>query len=60
MLERAILHGLRGFEGPVAIGLRCGHVHGPNRTLPLGVEVKLDLTDAANPRLNFLEAAVSG
>lgn len=60
MLERAILHGLRGFEGPAAIGLRCGHVHGPNRTLPLGVEVRLDLTDAANPRLIFLEAAVSG
>ena len=60
MLERAILHGLRGFAGPVAIGLRCGHVHGPNRTLPLGVEVRLDLADAANPRLIFLEAAVSG
>ena len=60
MLERAILHGLRGFEGPVAIGLRCGHVLGPNRTLPLGVEVKLDLTDFANPQLIFLEAAVSG
>lgn len=60
MLERAILHGLRGFAGPIAIGLRCGHVYGPNRTLPLGVEVRLDLADAANPRLIFLEAAVSG
>ena len=60
MLERAILHGLRGFEGPVAIGLRCGHVDGANLTLPLGVEVRLDLADAAGPRLTFLEAAVSG
>jgi muramoyltetrapeptide carboxypeptidase len=60
MLERAIQHGLRGFEGPVAIGLRCGHVYGANLTLPLGVEVKLDLVDSANLRLTFLEAAVSG
>ncbi|WP_035348639.1 S66 peptidase family protein [Edaphobacter aggregans] len=60
LLERAIMHGLRGFAGPVAIGLRCGHVHGANRSLPLGVGVRLDLGDAANPRLIFLEAAVSG
>jgi muramoyltetrapeptide carboxypeptidase len=60
LLERAILHGLRGFAGPVAIGLRCGHVHGANISLPLGVEVRLDLSDAADPRLTFLEAAVSG
>ena len=60
LLERAILHGLRGFAGPVAIGLSSGHVHGANIALPLGVEVRLDLSDAANPRLTFLEAAVSG
>jgi muramoyltetrapeptide carboxypeptidase len=60
LLERAIVHGLRDFAGPVAIGLRCGHVHGANRALPLGVGVRLDLCDAANPRLVFLEAAVSG
>jgi muramoyltetrapeptide carboxypeptidase len=60
MLERAILHGLRGFQGPVAIGLRCGHVDGANRTLPLGVSVQLDLGDTRNPQLRFLEAAVSG
>jgi muramoyltetrapeptide carboxypeptidase len=59
LLERAILHGLRGFPGPVAIGLRCGHVDGANRTLPLGVRVRLDLMDGKNPRLSFLEAAVS-
>lgn len=60
LLERAILHGLRGFSGPVAIGLRCGHVNGANRTLPLGVSARLDLTDVVNPRLTFLEPAVSG
>ena len=60
LLERAIRHGLRGFEGPVAIGLRCGHVNGPNLSLPLGVSVKLDLTDAENPHIRFMESAVSG
>lgn len=59
LLERAILHGLRGFSGPVAIGLRCGHVDGANRTLPLGALVRLDLTDQKNPSLRFLESAVS-
>jgi len=59
LLERAILHGLRGFPGPVAIGLRCGHVDGANRTLPLGVPVRLDLSEAKNPLLSFLEPAVS-
>ena len=57
-LQRAILHGLRGFAGPVAIGLRCGHVSEPNITLPLGVPVRLDFTDAANPQIHFPEAAV--
>ncbi len=57
-LERAILHGLRGFEGPVAIGLRCGHVSAANITLPLGVPVRLDFTDAAHPQIHFPEAAV--
>lgn len=60
LLERAILHGLRGFPGPVAIGLRCGHVDGANRTLPLGVPARLNLSDVKNPQLSFLAAAVSG
>jgi muramoyltetrapeptide carboxypeptidase len=58
-LERAILHSLRDFEGPIAIGLRSGHVGVPNVTLPLGVAVKLDLSEAGNPRMHFLEAAVT-
>jgi muramoyltetrapeptide carboxypeptidase len=58
LLEGAILHALREFAGPIAIGLRCGHVDEPNVTLPLGVRVRLDCSEAANPRLDFLEAAV--
>jgi muramoyltetrapeptide carboxypeptidase len=56
LLEQAILHALDGFAGPIAIGLRSGHVDAPNITLPLGVRVRLDLSVA--PRLEFLEAAV--
>ncbi len=58
-LERAILHSLRDFDGPIAIGLRSGHVDTPNVTLPFGVTVKLDLADAGNPQMHFLEAAVT-
>lgn len=59
LLERAILHALRDFDGPVGIGLRSGHVGARNVTLPLGVLVKLDLGDAGNPRMDFLEGAVT-
>jgi muramoyltetrapeptide carboxypeptidase len=59
LLERAILHSLRDFAGPVAIGLRSGHVSAGNVTLPLGVQVRLDLRDEGNPRMDFLEAAVT-
>ncbi len=58
-VERAILHSLRDFDGPIAIGLRCGHVNGANISLPLGIPVKLDLTDVAGPQMNFPEAAVT-
>lgn len=58
-LERAILHALRDFAGPIAIGLRSGHVSASNLTIPLGVAAALDLTDAENPRMHLLEAAVS-
>jgi muramoyltetrapeptide carboxypeptidase len=58
MLEQAILHALAEFDGPIAIGLRSGHVDEPNITLPLGVRVRLDLHDASEPRFDFLEAAV--
>jgi muramoyltetrapeptide carboxypeptidase len=44
-LEQAILHALQDFEGPIAIGLRCGHVSAPNITLPLGAQITLTLGD---------------
>jgi muramoyltetrapeptide carboxypeptidase len=59
LLEAAILHGLNDFAGPIAIGLRSAHVDGANLTMPLGVRVRLDLSVAANPRMEFLEAAVA-
>lgn len=59
-LDRAILHSLREFAGPIAIGLPSGHVNGANITLPLGVQVHLDLNDVSDPRIEFLEAAVCG
>jgi muramoyltetrapeptide carboxypeptidase len=58
-LEQAILHSLHNFDGPVAIGLRSGHVDGSNITLPLGIPVKLDLAEPGNPQMHFLEAAVT-
>ncbi len=36
LLEAACMHALRNFKGPIAIGLRCGHVSGGNRSLVLG------------------------
>ena len=44
LLERAILHALRDFDGPVGIGLRSGHVGAGNVTLPLGVSARLELS----------------
>lgn len=41
LLEAACLHALEEFVGPVSIGLRCGHVTGGNRSLPLGAWVRL-------------------
>jgi muramoyltetrapeptide carboxypeptidase len=41
LLESACLHALRAFNGPVAMGLRSGHVTGGNRSLPLGSWVKM-------------------
>jgi muramoyltetrapeptide carboxypeptidase len=58
LLEAAVLHALADFAGPIAIGLRSGHVDGANLTLPLGVRVRLEMNAAGNPRMEFLEAAV--
>ncbi|SEC17730.1 S66 peptidase family protein [Terriglobus roseus] len=56
LLEKALLHNLRDFNGPIAIGLQSGHVNAPNVTLPLGVRARLQCTELAS--LQILEAAV--
>ena len=41
LLEQAILSALAGFDGPIAIGLRSGHVSRQNVTLTFGVQAEL-------------------
>lgn len=57
LLDRAILSALDGFEGPIAIGLRSGHVSHQNVTLTFGVSAELNVSEETNLRL--LEAAVT-
>jgi muramoyltetrapeptide carboxypeptidase len=42
LLESAVMHALHDFEGPVSIGLKCGHVALRNRSLPLGAWVRMN------------------
>lgn len=56
-LERVLLRALADFPGPIAFGLRSGHVPARNLTLPIGVASELDLTQS--PILRFHEAAVT-
>ena len=46
-LEAACLHALRDFKGPIALGLRCGHVSGGNRSLALGTWAELTCEENA-------------
>ena len=57
LLEEVILNVLDDFEGPIAIGLRSGHVSRANVTLTLGVEAELAAT--AEPELRLLQPAVA-
>jgi len=57
LLEEVILRVFDDFEGPIAIGLRSGHVSHGNVTLTLGVEAELLHTDEAT--LHLLQPAVS-
>jgi muramoyltetrapeptide carboxypeptidase len=59
VMEETLLYALREFEGPIGIGLRSGHVAGGNVTLPFGVRVRLEFADGMNPRVDFVEAAVT-
>lgn len=57
LLEKAILSALSDFDGPIAIGLRSGHVSCSNVTLTFGVEAELAAGEEA--RLSLLEPAVT-
>lgn len=52
LLDEAILNALDGFEGPIAIGLRSGHVSRQNVTLTFGVDA--ELTSGTETRLEIL------
>jgi muramoyltetrapeptide carboxypeptidase len=56
LLEQVILRAFEDFEGPIAIGLRSGHVSRGNVTLTFGVEAELLAIDA--PELLLHEPAV--
>jgi muramoyltetrapeptide carboxypeptidase len=56
LLEHAILHALDHFDGPIAFGLRSGHVSRSNVTLTFGAEAELDASD--EPKLRLLQPAV--
>ena len=57
LLEDAILSALDWFPGPIAIGLRSGHVSRQNVTLTFGVEA--EFATHGEPRLHLLEPAVA-
>jgi muramoyltetrapeptide carboxypeptidase len=57
LLEEVILRVFEDFDGPIAIGLRSGHVSRSNVTLTFGVEAELSLANEA--ALHLLEPAVA-
>jgi muramoyltetrapeptide carboxypeptidase len=57
LLDQVILRAFEDFDGPVAIGLRSGHVSRGNVTLTFGVEAELMAHDP--PQLRLLEPAVA-
>lgn len=57
LLEAVLMRVLADFAGPVAIGIRSGHVDERNITLPIGIQSELNLS--GTPYLRFLEAAVT-
>jgi muramoyltetrapeptide carboxypeptidase len=57
LLEEVILRVLKDFQGPIAIGLRSGHVSHDNVTLLFGIQAELNLE--GEPVLNLLEPAVT-
>ena len=56
LLDEVILRAFENFQGPIAIGLRSGHVSRANVTLTLGVDAELNATNHAD--LHLLQPAV--
>jgi muramoyltetrapeptide carboxypeptidase len=56
LLDQVILHALDNFKGPIAIGLRSGHVSHQNVTLTFGVDAELLVHQEA--RLHLIEPAL--
>ena len=56
LLDEVILRALDHFKGPIAIGLRSGHVSHSNVTLTFGVEA--ELIAASDAQLSLLQPAV--
>lgn len=56
LLEEVILRVFEDFDGPIAFGLRSGHVSHHNVTLTFGVQAELHATET--PELRLLEPAV--
>jgi muramoyltetrapeptide carboxypeptidase len=56
LLDEVILRAFEDFKGPIAIGLRCGHVSRQNVTLTLGVDAELLVQKEA--QLQLIEPAV--
>src|ERR1700722_2957265 len=57
LLEKTILNAMDGFEGPIVIGLRSGHVSRQNVSLTFGVGAELQTEHET--RLSILEPAVT-
>jgi muramoyltetrapeptide carboxypeptidase len=55
-LPQVMMRVLKDFHGPVAFGLRSGHVSAGNITLPLGVRAEL-VVDGSSVKLSVLEQA---
>ncbi|HEX8813253.1 MAG TPA: LD-carboxypeptidase [Terracidiphilus sp.] len=56
LLDKTVMSALDGFAGPIAIGLRSGHVSRQNVTLTFGISADLEVTEEVE--LKLLEAAV--
>jgi muramoyltetrapeptide carboxypeptidase len=56
LLDKVILSAFKNFKGPIAFGLRSGHVSRQNVTLTFGVEAELMVQQEA--RLHLIDPAV--